>query len=213
MPLNHLCERYTERPPEWYGQRRLFSAGLLASLAVLAVRSAALSEALGPNVPFYGSGGYQLVLLQPQRNLPSIRLFRLDGGTTELSSLRGKPVLLNFWATWCPACRTELPILDQLQKRNTELHVLAVSIDKVDRTVVTRFVKELGIRNLPIFWDPNGYVAFSDRDNERKAPFALYGMPITYVSAASGWIVGYMPGGADWTSAAASTLIEFLRKS
>ena len=53
----------------------------------------------------------------------------------------------------------------------------------------------------------------SDRDNERKAPFALYGMPITYAITASGRVVGYMPGAADWTSGSASELIEYLRHS
>lgn len=122
-------------------------------------------------------------------------------------------MLLNFWATWCPTCHNELPLLDRLQKQHTELSVLAVSEDRRDWKSVARFVQQLGIGDLPIFLDPNGYVAFSDRDNRRNAPFGLYGMPITYVIAASGWVVGYMPGAADWSSRAAAALIEFLPKS
>jgi hypothetical protein len=59
--------------------------------------------------------------------------------------------------------------------------------------------------------DPNGNVAYSDGGNSRNAPFALYGMPITYLIASSGLIVGYMPGAADWSTAAAKDLIEHLR--
>lgn len=109
----------------------------------------------------------------------------------------------------------ELPILDRLQDehRHTGLQVITVSEDRADRAIVERFVNKLKIRNLPIYLDPNGYVAFSDAANSRNAPFGLYGMPITYAIAASGWIVGYMPGAADWTSTAADNLIEFLRRS
>lgn len=94
-----------------------------------------------------------------------------------------------------------------------ELQVIAVSEDNAERIVVERFVKSLKIQHMAIYRDPNGYVAFSDADNHRNAPFALYGMPITYAIAASGWIVGYMPGAADWASTAAGNLIEFLRRS
>ena len=79
--------------------------------------------------------------------------------------------------------------------------------------MIERFLEKNRIRNLPIYLDPNGYVAFSDVENRKNAPFALYGMPITYAIAASGWIVGYMPGAADWTSSAATDLIEFLHSS
>jgi hypothetical protein len=58
-------------------------------------------------------------------------------------------------------------------------------------------------RHLPIFLDPDGYVEFSDRGNKRKAPFAFYSMPITYVIAARGRIDGYVPG-ADWPLAPSS---------
>ena len=182
-------------------------------LASIATRAHAFAQE--SNIPDFRSGRYQFTILRPRQLLPSIRLFQLDGKTTDLSSLRGRPILLNFWASWCEACRAELPILDRLQEehRHTGLQVIAVSEDRADRAIVERFVGKLEIRNLPIYLDPNGYVAFSDVDNKRRAPFALYGMPITYAIAVSGWIVGYMPGAADWTSAAAADLIEFLRRS
>jgi thiol-disulfide isomerase/thioredoxin len=165
------------------------------------------------DVPVFQSGGYQFTLLRPQRELPAARLFGLDGRTTDLSSLRGKPILLNFWATWCAACRTELPILSRLHEssRGSGLHVMAISKDSGDRNVVERFVRTLRTGGLPIYWDPNDYVGSSDRENPRSAPFTLYGMPITYLIAASGRVVGYMPGAADWTSEPAGRLIEYLR--
>jgi thiol-disulfide isomerase/thioredoxin len=184
--------------------------GTVASFATHAIAAPSAAE-----IPTFESGRYQFTILQPQRELPSIRLFRLEGGTIDLPSLRGKPILLNFWASWCAACRTELPILER-QYRSAwrgNLHVAAVSEDRGSRDTVQRFIKTLELRTLPIYLDPNGYVAHSDGTNERNAPFALYGMPITYLIASSGRIVGYMPGAADWSSAAANSLIEYLQNT
>jgi thiol-disulfide isomerase/thioredoxin len=211
MRANHPNAVTIQLSIDWSSQRRLVVTGLLGSLLSVAFEPFAVTEEL--DIPFFESGRYQFAILRPQKDMPFIRLFRLDGTTTELSALRGKPVVLNFWATWCAACRTELPILDRLQKQNAGLHVLAVSEDQADRATVTRFVETLGIRSLPIYRDPNGYVASSDRDNKKKAPFALYGMPITYLISASGRVVGYMPGASDWSTEAARDLLGYLRRS
>jgi thiol-disulfide isomerase/thioredoxin len=173
------------------------------------------AAAVDDDIPRFESGRFQFTILRPRQDLPSLRLFRLEGGTTDLSSLRGKPVLLNFWASWCAACRMELPALDR-QYRGAwrgRVHVAAISEDHGPRETVARFVESLGLKPLPIFLDPNGYVAHADSGNSRNAPFALYGMPITYVVSSSGSIVGYMPGDADWSSAAADDLIEYLGKT
>lgn len=145
--------------------------------------------------------------------LPSARLFHLDGGSLDLASFRGRPLLLNFWATWCAACRIELPALDKLRESRKGLNIIAVSEDHGTREQVSRFVQSLGIRKLPIYLDPNGYVAHSDTDNRTGAPFSLYGMPITYLIASSGRVLGYMPGAADWTEPSAAALIDYLESA
>jgi hypothetical protein len=109
----------------------------------------------------------------------------------------------------------ELPALDRLYRDAWQgsVHVAAVSEDRGPREMVARYVKSLDLKALPIFIDPNGYVAYSDADNAKKAPFALYGMPITYAVSSSGAIVGYMPGDADWSSAAADDLVAYLSRT
>src|SRR5215831_1962226 len=80
---------------------------------------------------------------------PDFELHSLDGTTVKLSALRGKPVLLNFWATWCAPCRVEMPWLVELdEKYGTQgLQIVGVSMDDVSATQqVAAFVQERGIR-------------------------------------------------------------------
>lgn len=104
--------------------------------------------------------------------------------------------------------------LDTLSERpgHGGAEVIAVSVDRGSRDQVGRFIQSLAIRKLPIYLDPNGYVAHPDPERT-GAPFALYGMPITYLIARSGRIIGYMPGAADWTSPEADALISFLHNT
>lgn len=194
-------------------RRDVVLSGLIGVATSLATPAIAASPAEDP--PVFESDRYQFTVIRPQRELPSIRLFRLEGGTIDLSSLRGVPILVNFWASWCAACRRELPILERQYRGGWRgnLHVAAVSVDRDGRDKVERFIKPLELRALPIYLDPNGYVAYSDSGNARNAPFALYGMPITYLISSSGKIAGYMRGAADWSATAASDLIEYLRNT
>src|SRR6266849_429253 len=124
-------------------RRDFVLSGLVGTLASRASPAIALPQAV--SIPTFESGRYQFPLIRPQRELPSIRLFRLEGGTIDLSSLRGKPILLNFWASWCAACRTELPILERQYRSawQNNLHVVAVSEDRSSRGTVERFIKTL----------------------------------------------------------------------
>jgi thiol-disulfide isomerase/thioredoxin len=209
-PANVLArfDRLHRSIPGSLSRRDAIAGGLAVIGSSLLRTRAAVAEGMEP--PAFTSGRYQFTLLRPQQILPSLRLFQLDGGSLDLASLRGRPLLLNFWATWCAACRIELPALDKLRASRKALNIIAVSEDRAPREQVGRFVRSLGIRNLPIYLDPNGYVARSDTASRTGAPFGLYGMPITYLIASSGHVLGYMPGAADWTGKSAQALIDYL---
>ena len=78
---------------------------------------------------------------------PDFTLNTLDGGEMTLSKLKGKVVLLDFWATWCPPCREAIPHLINLQKTYQEkgVEVIGMNVDKGDVETVRRFVKSMDI--------------------------------------------------------------------
>ncbi|HPG26117.1 MAG: TlpA family protein disulfide reductase [Spirochaetaceae bacterium] len=82
----------------------------------------------------------------PRVPAPSFRLPRLDGGAVELSALRGKVVVLDFWATWCAPCEVQMPVLDTLwtEQGGAQLEVIGVSVDTRPASEVADWVSERG---------------------------------------------------------------------
>jgi thiol-disulfide isomerase/thioredoxin len=186
---------------------RLSRRGLLRGIAaasVLAAPATALASGGPPPMERYR-------IVRPARDVGDFPMTGLDGSASRFSRFRGKLVLMNFWATWCPACREELPALDRLQQAmgRDGLQVVAVSVDRGDRRSVERYVRDRRIRTVPVFVDPDARIAHSEGSADRRAPFALYGMPITYVISRAGTIQGYVLGEADWSSEAARNLLTY----
>jgi thiol-disulfide isomerase/thioredoxin len=82
---------------------------------------------------------------------PDFTLERLDGGSMKLSDLRGKAVLLNFWATWCGPCKIETPWLVELQSQygSEGLQVVGVAMDDSGKDEIAKFAKDMGV-NYPV---------------------------------------------------------------
>jgi len=94
----------------------------------------------------------------PQNLAPDFTLPTLSGEPLTLSSLRGRPVLINFWATWCPPCRVELPALqDAYNRYGDRIGFVAVDV-KEDRATVEPFVQQMGL-TFPIALDGDGQVS------------------------------------------------------
>jgi thiol-disulfide isomerase/thioredoxin len=108
----------------------------------------------------------------PARGLPitDFELETLTGETVQLSQFRGQPVVINFWGTWCPPCRNEMPLLQSAYESYApELVILAVNVnDSVG--AVERFVDEMGL-TFPILMD--------EKDSVRMQ-FQVRGYPTTY---------------------------------
>jgi peroxiredoxin len=82
---------------------------------------------------------------------PDFSLESLDGATMRLSDLRGKAVLLNFWATWCGPCKIEMPWFVDLQKQygSQGLQIVGVAMDDASKEDIGKFAKDMGV-NYPI---------------------------------------------------------------
>src|ERR1700684_3786261 len=78
---------------------------------------------------------------------PDFSLLTLDGQKVKLSDYRGKAVLLNFWATWCPPCKVEMPWFVDLQKQYSRdgLVVLGIAMDESEPAQIAKFASDLGV--------------------------------------------------------------------
>lgn len=88
---------------------------------------------------------------------PDFELTSIDGKQVKLSDYRGKAVLLNFWATWCPPCKAEMPWFVDLQKQygNDGLQVVGVAMDDAGKEEIAKFAKDMGV-NYPILLGKEG---------------------------------------------------------
>jgi peroxiredoxin len=127
--------------------------------------------------------------LVPGAAVPDLRLPSLAGGTTDLGDLRGRVVLVNFWATWCPPCVAEMPSLDRLARAlgGEGLVVVGVSVDE-DETALRAFVARHGLA-FPILRDRGAHTA---------AAWRTAGYPQTFLVARDGTLVRTFLGPAEW---------------
>jgi cytochrome c biogenesis protein CcmG, thiol:disulfide interchange protein DsbE len=127
--------------------------------------------------------------------------FELNGRPAQLSDLRGKVVVLNFWATWCPPCVEETPSLVALQREIEPRGgmVLGISVD-VDAQAYTQFLQKNGI-DFPTYRDPTSQI---------PAEYGTFVYPETYVIDRQGRIARKFVGAQDWTSTEMTTYLNSL---
>jgi peroxiredoxin len=125
---------------------------------------------------------------------PEFRLQKFDGGSVSLSDLRGKVVMVHFWATWCPPCVDELPTLDMLHNSpiSKDFEMLAVSVDEGGAGAVAPFIQKNRL-SLPVLFDPGGDVA---------RLYGTYKLPETYIVDRQGVVRYKAIGPRDWTDPA-----------
>jgi peroxiredoxin len=113
----------------------------------------------------------------------------LRGGTVSLSSMRGKVVLLNFWATWCPPCVSEMPSLNKLYQelRPRGFEVVAVSLDK-SADNVREYISNKGFK----------FLVLMDEGNTVSRRYKVFSTPTTFLIDRKGNIIERFYGEYDW---------------
>jgi peroxiredoxin len=127
-------------------------AGAVLAGGVFATRGQ--SGAVGP-ATVVAAGHAEVGHAAPDFTTPA-----LNGGTVRLSSLRGKVVLINFWATWCTACQAEMPAIQQVwdRYRGRGLDVIAVDFREGNKAAMQRFLSQVGAKFTAAL-DPDGKIA------------------------------------------------------
>jgi thiol-disulfide isomerase/thioredoxin len=125
------------------------------------------------------------------RALPAVSFLNADGKPQSLAQFRGKVVLLNVWATWCPPCVEEMPTLGRLQAAlgGKDFQVLALSVDKGGVFAVKSFYQENFIEQLPVDVDPTAR-ALDD--------LHVLGTPTTILIDREGREIARTLGPEDW---------------
>lgn len=161
-------------------------------------------------MPVLRSGAGQYTELDPIPAAPGRPIETIDGTVLDLGAHRGRLVVLNFWATWCPGCVVEMPSLDRLAMADQGLAILPVCMDKGGRIAAAAFYRRHGLSTLPLITDPAEHIGHFRTGNPNEAPFALHAMPITYLIDPWLQVRGYVPGVVDWQSGAAAALLQAL---
>jgi thiol-disulfide isomerase/thioredoxin len=133
---------------------------------------------------------------------PDFTLPTLSGASLRLADLRGQVVLLNFWATWCVPCRTEMPTIEALYQRykGRGLEVVAVNVDLLSTAGVEAFVKEVGV-TFRVVLDPSWATARA---------YSVVGVPTTYLINRAGNVVVREVGERDWMDDVSQMAVEGL---
>lgn len=144
----------------------------------------------------------KLTVLDAPPPQPSAIYKAPDGAEMQLSDYKGKVVLLNVWATWCPPCVAEMPSLDRLEAKmgGEDFAVIPISLDR-RVTDIPPFYKEAGLDTLPIWHDDSFGL---------NGALALPGLPTSIFYDRSGREIARIPGEVKWDSDEALALVAYL---
>lgn len=139
--------------------------------------------------------------LDSRVSAPDFTLKDLHGNLVSLKDLRGKVVFLNFWATWCPPCRLEMPTMEKLHKElgGRGLVILTINFQEGPEEI-KEFFREHGLT----------FTTLLDRKSKVFGLYQAWSLPTTYLINKRGEIVGRVIGYRDWHSEQARSLFHQL---
>jgi peroxiredoxin len=169
--------------------------GLLV-VAVLAGAASADQSALASLVERLDLRGYT-----SRTGPPRFSGSTLDARQVSATELRGKVIVLNFWASWCLECRPEMAMLERLQREFSSRGLAIIGVNaRENKEAVGRYARELGL-TFPLVLDPDGKI---------NAVYGVIGLPTTFVVGRDGRAIAFAIGPRQWESPPARALIETL---
>ncbi len=157
-----------------------------------------------PSLPVNQSPvGFQLIKQMESQGVPEIGLTRLDGTPFQLSSLRGKIVIVNFWASWCNPCVEEFPSLIKLMAQfNKEVVVVAVSEDET-REDMRAFMRAMGLPK-------PGFEMLFDNAKSNMQAYGVEKIPETFLVGRDGKLIRKVLGIENWANEDAVSYFKML---
>ena len=152
---------------------------------------------------YSAQAGESLTPLPGGKPAPDFELVDTDGKLHRLSDYRGKTVILNFWATWCPPCREEIPSMNRAwrQLAQEDVVMLAVNMGEDEDTIFV-FTADY----------PAEFPLLLDRDGSVIAQWPVKGLPTTYIIAQDGSIAYRAIGGRNWDDSDIMDILRALQK-
>jgi peroxiredoxin len=130
--------------------------------------------------------------IQPEVEAPDFTFSDLNGVKVSLAAYRGKVVMVNIWATWCPPCRQEMPSMQRLYEKfkGENFEILAVSIDSEGREAVAPFMRKMNL-TFPALLDPGETI---------RPLYGITGVPESFIIDKKGIVVEKIIGPANWAT-------------
>jgi thiol-disulfide isomerase/thioredoxin len=122
---------------------------------------------------------------------PDFTVYNKEGNPVKLSDMKGTPVVLNFWASWCPPCKSEMPDFDEIAKEY-EGKVVFMMVNLTDGTQETQ-------ESAQSFIDSMGYTfpVYFDKDSDAAYKYGIQSIPTTFFIDAKGNLIAYGEGAMD----------------
>ena len=175
------------------------AAGTPTRRQMLAASLAAATAFGWPGSAHAARAAHSVRLWPAAKPTPALALTDLDGKAWSLAALKGRPVLLNFWASWCEPCRAEMPSLELLATRHEKAGLVVLSVNYQEPApTISRFLQTLPF-SLPILLD---------RDGDVTRAWTPGVFPTTVLIDRVGNARNSVIGELDWMGNAARALIE-----
>ncbi|MGY3453836.1 TlpA family protein disulfide reductase [Bradyrhizobium sp. USDA 4353] len=185
--------------------RRAALVGAATTIITSSARVRAAEQDLRP--PLFSSGRSQFIVERPRNPLPPLKLQDMSGKDVTLGPRPGHVTLVNLWATWCAACKTDLPTLAALERMHLPAtDIWTICTDRRDIKTIRRYAEAIAMPRLS-FADPHAQA--TNPANTEASMFATPAMPITYLIGTSGLIEGYVTGAAEWLSEPGQALLRY----